>query len=459
MSEYDFDLFVIGAGSGGVRLSRIAAGLGARVAVAEDRYMGGTCVNVGCVPKKLFVYASHVAEDVEDGAGFGWTNSGKLSFDWNTLRDNKNKEISRLNGIYGNLLNNSGVTVCEGRARFIDKNTVSVGDKTYTAKHITIATGSWPFIPDFPGSEHAISSNEFFFLPNLPESAIVLGGGYIAVELAGILNGLGVKTTLVYRGDLFLRGFDEDIRQFAKEEIQKKGINLLFNNNISSISKSSLSSKPGQDSYTVTLEDGSTEQTGLILAATGRKAHTQDIGIENVEVKLADNGNVIVDKNFTTNVDSIFAVGDVKGGYQLTPVALAEGMALANKLFNNTPINMDYENIATAVFCQPTIGTVGLTEAQARSRFNEIDVYKSDFRAIKHTISGRDERTFMKLIVDKQSDKVVGCHMVGPEAGEIIQGIAIAIKAGATKAHFDQTIGIHPTAAEEFVTMREPVPI
>ena len=457
MSEYDFDLFVIGAGSGGVRLSRIAAGLGAKVAVAEDRYMGGTCVNVGCVPKKLFVYASHVAEDVEDGAGFGWKNSGKLSFDWNTLRENKNTEISRLNGIYGNLLGNSGVTVCDGRARFVDKNTVSVGDKTYTAKHITIATGSWPFIPEFPGSEHAISSNEFFFLPELPDSAIVLGGGYIAVELAGILNGLGVNTTLVYRGDLFLRGFDEDVRQFAKDEIKKKGINLQFNNNISAISKISSDTENGKSSYSVTLEDGSTEHTDLVIAATGRKAHVQDIGIENVDVKLNKAGNIIVDDNFKTSVDSIFAVGDVKGGYQLTPVALAEGMALANNLFNNKPICMDYENIATAVFCQPTIATVGLTETQARDCFTDIDVYKSDFRAMKHTMSGRDERTLMKLIVDKQSDKVVGCHMVGPESGEIIQGIAIAIKAGATKSHFDQTIGIHPTAAEEFVTMREPV--
>ena len=457
MSEYDFDLFVIGAGSGGVRLSRIAAGLGAKVAVAEDRYMGGTCVNVGCVPKKLFVYASHVAEDVEDGAGFGWTNSGTLSFDWNTLRDNKNKEISRLNGIYGNLLSNSGVTVCDGRARFVDQHTVSVGDKTYTAKHITIATGSWPFIPEFPGSEHAISSNEFFFLPELPESAIVLGGGYIAVEMAGILNGLGVNTTLVYRGDLFLRGFDEDVREFAKDEIKKKGINLKFNNNIKSISLNDSSSNNNTAKYLVALEDGSSEHTDLVLAATGRKAHTQDIGIENVDVQVNKAGNIIVDDNFTTSVDSIFAVGDVKGGYQLTPVALAEGMALANKLYNNTPICMDYENIATAVFCQPTIATVGLTESQAREKFTNIDVYKSDFRAMKHTMSGRNERTLMKLIVDKQSNKVVGCHMVGPESGEIIQGIAIAIKAGATKAHFDQTIGIHPTAAEEFVTMREPV--
>lgn len=450
MSEYDYDLFVIGAGSGGVRLSRIASGLGAKVGVAEDRYMGGTCVNVGCVPKKLFVYSSHVAEDLEDGAGFGWTNNGSLEFDWNTLRDNKTNEISRLNGIYNNLLEGAGVTVHSGRARFIDHHTVSVGEETYTAKYIAIATGSWPFIPEFEGAEHAITSNEFFFLPELPKSAIVLGGGYIAVELAGILNGLGVDTTLLYRGNLFLRGFDEDVRNFAKTEIEKKGVKLAFNNNIRSVSKV-------ENGYNVTLEDGSVVQTGLVLAATGRKAHTQDIGIENTDIKLNDAGNIIVDNNFTTSVNNIFAVGDVKGGYQLTPVALAEGMALARHLFNSKPINMDYDNIPTAVFCQPTIGTVGLTEQQARERFGDINIYKSDFRPMKHTLSGRDERTFMKLIVDAKSDRVVGAHMVGPEAGEIMQGVAIAIKAGATKAHFDETIGIHPTAAEEFVTMREPV--
>lgn len=450
MSEYDYDLFVIGAGSGGVRLSRIASSLGANVAVAEDRYMGGTCVNVGCVPKKLFVYSSHVAEDVEDGAGFGWTNNGELSFDWATLRDNKTNEISRLNGIYNNLLEGAGVTIHEGRARFIDHHTVAVGDKQYTAKYIAIATGSWPFVPEFEGSEHAITSNEFFFLPELPKSAMVLGGGYIAVELAGILNGLGVDTTLVYRGDLFLRGFDEDVRQFAKTEIEKKGVKLLFNNNISAISKAA-------DGFDVSLEDGTVTNTGLVLAATGRKAHVQDIGIENTEVTLNDAGNIVVDSHFATSVNNIFAVGDVKGGYQLTPVALAEGMALARYLFTGKAINMDYDNIPTAVFCQPTIGTVGITEQQARDRFGEVDVYKSDFKPMKHTLSGRDERSFMKLIVDVKSDRVVGAHMVGAEAGEIMQGIAIAIKAGATKAQFDETIGIHPTAAEEFVTMREPV--
>ncbi len=450
MSEYDYDLFVIGAGSGGVRLSRIASGLGAKVAVAEDRYMGGTCVNVGCVPKKLFVYSSHIEEDLEDGAGFGWTNSGTLNFDWNKLRDNKTHEISRLNGIYNNLLEGAGVTVHSGRARFVDHHTVSVGDTTYTAKYIAVATGSWPFIPQFEGSEHAVTSNEFFFLPRLPKSAIVLGGGYIAVELAGILNGLGVDTTLIYRGDLFLRGFDEDVRAFAKNEIEKKGVKLVFNNNIRSVTKVS-------DGFNVSLEDDSSVNTGLVLAATGRKAHTQDIGIENTDIALNKAGNIEVDSNFATSVKNIFAVGDVKGDYQLTPVALAEGMALARNLFNDQPINMDYDNIPTAVFCQPTIGTVGLTETQARERFGDIDVYKSDFKPMKHTLSGRDERTFMKLIVDVNTDRVVGAHMVGPEAGEIMQGVAIAIKAGATKAHFDETIGIHPTAAEEFVTMREPI--
>lgn len=445
----DFDLFVIGAGSGGVRLARMAAAMGANVAVAEDRYLGGTCVNVGCVPKKLFVYASHVAEDLEDGAGFGWSNNGALSFDWQTLIQNKNTEIQRLNGIYQRLLETPGVKILNGRARFKDNQTVIVNGKEYTAKHIVIATGSWPFIPDFPGKEHVISSNELFYLQSLPKKATVLGGGYIAIEMAGILQGLGVDTTLVYRGDLFLRGFDQEVREFVKEEVVKKGLTLKFNDNIAAVEKVT-------DGLTVVYGSGESESTGLVLVATGRTPHTQDLGLDNTDVALDAKGQVQVNEHFQTNVSGIYALGDVTGGMQLTPVALAEGMYLANFLYGQSqPEVLDYSNIATAVFCQPNIATVGLSEDQARDSYKSIKVFASSFKPMKHTLSGRDERSMMKLIVDGETDRVIGAHMVGPDAGEIIQGIAVAIKAGATKKHFDQTIGIHPTAAEEFVTMRE----
>lgn len=452
--KYDFDLFVIGAGSGGVRLARMSASMGAKVAVAEDRYLGGTCVNVGCVPKKLFVYASHVPEDLHDGAGFGWTNSGELSFSWAKLIENKNTEISRLNGIYQNMLVNSGAEIIDGRARFVDPHTVDVNGKHYSAERIVIATGSWPFIPDFPGKEHAISSNELFYLPYLPSEAIVVGGGYIAVEMAGILNGLGVKTTLVYRGDMFLRGFDEEIRHFVKQEMIKKGVVLKFNDNVSSIKHIQ---EPERDLvYQVEYESGEVVESGMVLYATGRVPHTQDLGLENINIDTNKRGEIIVDQSFQSSEKSIYALGDVTGGMQLTPVALAEGMYLAHYLYaDKKPKAVDYTNIATAVFCQPTIATVGLTEEQARAEYGEVSVFISNFKPMKHTLSGSDERCLMKMIVDKASDKVVGIHMVGAEAGEIIQGMAVAIKAGATKQVFDETIGIHPTAAEEFVTMRQ----
>jgi len=450
MAEYDFDLFVIGAGSGGVRLARMSAGMGAKVAVAEDRYLGGTCVNVGCVPKKLFVYASHVAEELEQGAGYGWTNNGKLDFNWQTLLDNKNTEIQRLNGIYGNLLKNAGAELMNGRARFVDQHTVEVNGERYSAERIVIATGSWPFVPEFEGSEFAITSNELFFLEQLPQKAVVVGGGYIAVEMAGILNGLGVDTTLVYRGELFLRGFDEEVRHFVKDEIAKKGLKLVFSDNIKSISKRE------DQSLQLHYESGNTEITDLVLYATGRVPHTQDLGLDNTDVALNSSGQIKVDAGFQTNIKSIYALGDVTGGMQLTPVALAEGMYLANKFFGQqSPELLDYNNIATAVFCQPNIATVGLTEEQAKSTYTDIDVFVSSFKPMKHTLSGSSERSLMKMIVDKATDRVVGVHMVGAEAGEIIQGIAIAMKAGATKKVFDQTIGIHPTAAEEFVTLRQ----
>jgi glutathione reductase (NADPH) len=446
-TPYDYDLFVIGAGSGGVRASRMSAGFGAKVAVAEDRYMGGTCVNVGCVPKKLYVYASQFSNAFKDSQGFGWSKTAP-SFEWSTLRDNKIQEISRLNGIYENMLDGAGVDVIDGRARFIDQHTVSVGDKIYTAAKIIIATGTWPYKPEIPGSEYAVTSNEIFDLAEFPKRIIVVGGGYIAVEFAGIFNGLGAQTTQLYRGPLFLRGFDQDIREFAAKEIEASGVNLKFNSNIASIEKQA------DGSLKATLEDGSSLETDAILYATGRKPHIQDLGFDNVNVALDDSGKIKVDETFKTSEDNIYALGDLTPGMELTPVALAEGMAFAKTQYNNQPTIVDYDYIPTAVFCQPNIGTCGLGEDAAREKYGDITVFESNFRAMKHTIGGRQERTFMKLIVDTKTDKVVGIHMVGEDAGEIIQGMAIAMKAGATKAIFDSTVGIHPTAAEEFVTIR-----
>ncbi|MDE1460554.1 glutathione-disulfide reductase [Spartinivicinus poritis] len=449
-SKYDYDLFVIGAGSGGVRASRMAASFGAKVAIAEDRYMGGTCVNVGCVPKKLYVYGSHFGEDIADGAGYGWQAS-EVSFEWTTLRDNKKQEISRLNGVYRNLLKNAGVKLIEGRASLADAHTVKVGKKKYTAERILIATGGWPYIPEFPGSEHAITSNEVFDLDKFPQRIIVVGGGYIAVEFAGIFAGLGAETHLIYRRDLFLRGFDQDIREFVRDEVAKKHVNLHFNTEIDKIEKLAT------DALVAHTNKGEQIAADVILYATGRKPNLHGLGLENVKVKLNGDGTIKVDDYFNSSESSIYAVGDVIGGPELTPVALAEGMALAKTLYLNQPTKVDYDNIPTAVFSQPNIATVGLTEEQAHERGYELEIYKASFRHLKHTLSGRDERTMMKLVVEKDSQKVLGCHMVGADAGEIIQGLAVAIKAGATKAVFDSTIGIHPTAAEEFVTMREPV--
>lgn len=449
MSAYDYDLFVIGAGSGGVRAARMAAAKGVKVAVVEDRYLGGTCVNVGCVPKKLFVYASHYGEDFHDAAGFGWQ-VGERTFHWPTLREHKNAEIERLNGIYRNLLVNAGCDLLEGRGTITGPHSVQVGDKSYSAERILIATGGWPFVPDIPGKEHAISSNEVFYLDEFPKRAVVVGGGYIAVEFAGIFAGLGAETSLIYRGDLFLRGFDQEIREFCATEIAKKSVNLRFNTNITAIEK-----QP-DGSLLLSLTDGSTLEADCVLYATGRVPNTQGLGLENVAVQQADNDAVIVNGNFQTHEPSIYAIGDVIDRVQLTPVALAEGMALVRHLYEQGSAEVDYQLIPTAVFCQPNIGTVGLSEEEALAAGREISIYRSEFRAMKHTLSGNEERTLMKMIVEKATDKVLGVHMVGPEAGEIIQGIAVALKAGATKAIFDSTIGIHPTAAEEFVTMRTP---
>jgi glutathione reductase (NADPH) len=448
MADFDYDLFVIGAGSGGVRAARMAAGFGARVAVAEDRYMGGTCVNVGCVPKKLYVYASEFGKAFGDARGFGW-DSGKVPFDWATLRDNKKTEIARLNAIYRNLLSGVEADLIDGRAGVVDPHTVAVNGQHYRAEKILIATGGWPYIPEFPGNELAITSNEIFDLDAFPERLVVVGGGYIAVEFAGIFNGLGSQVTQLYRGPLFLRGFDSDIRAHAAQEIAKTGVDLRFEINVDSISRES-------GGLQVNLTDGSSLEADVVLYATGRKAHLQGLGLEHTGVRLSEFGTIEVDDHYRTAEPSIYALGDVTGGMELTPVALAEGMAFARRQFGAMDQQVDYDFIPTAVFCQPNIGTVGFTEDEARARFGHIRLFKSTFRPMKHTISGRDEKTFMKLIVDKASDRVVGVHMMGPDAGEIMQGIAIALRAGATKALFDSTIGIHPTAAEEFVTMREP---
>jgi glutathione reductase (NADPH) len=452
MPDYDFDLFVIGVGSGGVRAARMSATYGARVATAEDRYMGGTCVNVGCVPKKLFVYASHYSEDFENARGFGW-DAGTPTFDWHTLLENKNAEINRLNGVYRGLLENAGVTHFDGRARIVDAHHVSIdNDKVVSTERILIATGGWPTVLDIPGKEHVITSNEAFYLDRLPRHVLIAGGGYIAVEFACIFAGLGVESRISYRGPLFLRGFDDDVRSFVATEMAKKGVHVYLNSNIVGVRKMD------EHSFRVTFDDGTDVDTELVMFATGREPNVHDLGLENVDVKQRENGAIIIDDYFQTSEPSIFALGDVTDRIQLTPVAIAEAMAFARTQFQGQPTTMDYGAIPTAVFSQPNIGTVGLTEAAAREQCgDDIDIYRSEFRALKHTVSGSDERTMMKLIVQRSTDKVLGVHMVGPEAGEIIQGMGVALKAGATKAIFDSTVGVHPTTAEEFVTMREPL--
>jgi glutathione reductase (NADPH) len=448
-TQYDFDLFVIGAGSGGVRAARMASGHGARVAIAEDRYFGGTCVNVGCVPKKLYVYASQFSESFTGSAGFGWSVS-ESKFDWAKLVANKDAEIGRLQNVYDKLLRDSHVTVINGRASLKDAHTVLVDGITYSAERILVSTGGWPFVPDVEGKEHIVTSNEIFNLPKFPEKMVIVGGGYIAVEFAGIMHGLGVDVTVFERGPKVLRGFDEDVRDFLIAEMTKKGIKFMFN---TSVDKINLDCE-GLTVHTVT---GETVPTDLVMYATGRVPNTKGIGLENIGVALDKVGAIIVNDDYQTNVPSIYALGDVTNRVNLTPVATAEGMALVNKLYASKANQVDYEYIPTAVFSQPSIGTVGLTEAQAREKYGEIDIYKTDFKPMKNILAGINERTLMKIIVVRSTDKVVGLHMVGPDAGEIIQGFAVAIRAGATKAIFDSTIGIHPTAAEEFVTMRKPV--
>jgi len=449
MTQYDFDLFVIGAGSGGVRASRMSAGFGARVAVAEASSLGGTCVNLGCVPKKLMVYASSFSAAAADAGGFGWT-VPTPTFDWATLIANKDREIERLNGIYQGLLEGSGVRIINGRAGLLDRHTVEVDGDSYTSEKILVATGGRPFKSEVPGHDLSITSDEIFHLDRQPQRIIIAGGGYIAVEFAGILNGMGSEVTLVYRGPLFLRGFDDDVRTTLAEEMQKRGITLLFDTLIEKIDRSG-------SGLSATTNHGNVIEADQVLSAMGRRPNTAGLGLEEAGVELTGRGAVVVNEDLESSVKGIFAIGDCIDRVALTPVALAEGMAIAESLFNDNPTVVDYTNIPSAVFSQPNIGTVGLTEAEARADGYDVEIYRSTFRPMVHTLSGRDEKTMMKLVVDRPTDRVLGVHMVGPDAGEIIQGMAVALKAGATKATFDSTIGIHPTAAEEFVTMRTPV--
>ena len=451
MSGYDFDFFVIGAGSGGTRAARIAAAHGAKVGVAEERHLGGTCVNVGCVPKKLFTYAAHFAEDFEDAEGFGWT-VGPRRHAWPKLIANKNREIARLNGIYERLIEGPGAEIFDSHAVFVDNHTLDVGGKQVTADKILIAVGGRPFVPEFGGSGHVITSDDAFFLPELPERIVIVGGGYIAVEFAGIFSGLGAQVTQLYRGERFLRGFDDDVRDFLADEMVKKGVDLRFNTDVRGVTR-----RP-DGALSVELKDGGKVETDLVMYATGRVPNTGGLELDAAGVATGKSGAVGVDADWRTNIDNIYAIGDVTDRIQLTPVAIQEGHALADALFNPSGKTVGYEFVPSAVFSQPEIGTVGYTESEARARFGALDIYRSSFKPMKHTLSGRDERGLMKLVVVRETQRVVGLHIVGPSAGEMTQGFAVAINMGATKQDFDATIGIHPTAAEELVTMREPVP-
>ena len=449
MAAMDFDLFVIGAGSGGVRAARMAAQRGARVAVAEDAPLGGTCVNLGCIPKKLYSYAAHYAEAFEESHGFGWSDAAP-KFDWAVLKANRAREISRLNGLYGKLLVDAGAAVLAARARVVGVNEVEVGGRVYTAANILVATGGRPVVPALPGAELAITSNEVFDLPEFPRRLVVVGGGYIACEFASIFRGLGAQVTQLYRGEQVLRGFDDDVRNFVAAEMRKKGVDLRTGVDVERIERLG-------GALHVFLRDGTSHVADSVLYATGRKPNTAGLGLQELGVVLSPEGAVVVDEHYASSVPTIHALGDVIDRVQLTPVALAEAMTLVDRLFGNGQRSVDYELIPTAVFTHPSIGTVGFSEHDARARFGKLRIYRSDFKALKHTLSGSSERSLMKLVVDAASDRVVGLHMVGAEAGEIVQGFAVAMKAGATKAVFDATIGIHPTAAEEFVTMRDAV--
>jgi len=435
-----------------VRASRVSAGYGAKVAIAESGRFGGTCVNVGCIPKKLFSYAAHFREDFALAADYGWT-AGEPQFDWAKLLANKDREIARLNSVYERVLSLAGVEIIRGRAAVRGPHEVEIGGKRHTAKHILIATGSWPQVPQIPGRELAVTSNEAFTLERLPKRVIVVGGGYIAVEFASIFNGLGVETTLAYRGKRLLRGFDAELGERLGEEMAAKGVKVQFGEEPKAITKRR------DGALEIEYMNGERQEADLVMFATGRHPNTADIGLEAAGVSLAEDGAVIVDKYSNSSVDSIHAIGDVTNRLNLTPVATAEAMWLARTLFHNEPTVVDHDNVPTTIFANPNVATVGLSEERARERFGAVDVYKTSFRALKLTMGDKKERTFMKLVVDRASQVVVGAHMIGVDAGEVIQGIAIAVKLGATKAQFDATIGIHPTAAEEFVTLRERVSV
>ncbi|NVK34974.1 MAG: glutathione-disulfide reductase [Rhodobacteraceae bacterium] len=452
MSEFDYDLFVIGAGSGGVRAARIAATHGAKVGIAEEFRYGGTCVIRGCVPKKLYVYASKFSGEFEDAEGFGWT-VGERSFDWKKLVAAKNKEITRLEGIYRRNLDNTGVELHDSRAIVTGKNSVkllSTGQEI-SAKYILIAVGGAPRMDDdVPGSEYAISSNEAFDLEELPQKIVIVGGGFIALEFAGIFNGLGVETTVVYRGDEILRGFDDDLRASLTEEVRKKGINLILEDNIKSIEKLA------DDSLIAMTDNGKKLAADQVMYAIGRSPHTKDLGLEAVGVETDKQGAIKVAADSMSTVPSIYAVGDVTNRANLTPVAIREGHAFADTVFGNKPWAVDHSLIATAVFSQPELGTVGLTQSEALKQSPNLDIFKTTFRPMKNTLAGNDEKMLMKIIVDADTDKVLGVHLMGPDAGELSQVLGITLQMGATKADFDRTIAVHPTAAEELVTMREP---
>jgi glutathione reductase (NADPH) len=445
---YDYDLLVIGAGSGGVRASRIAAGFGARVAIVEQYRVGGTCVIRGCIPKKLLVYAAHFREDFEDAAGYGWT-VGEPEFSWPRLIASKNAEIARLESVYVGLLEKAGVAILRGTARIADAHAVEVDGRRVTAKYILVSTGARPSLPHIPGVEHAITSNEAFELPALPRRILIIGGGYIAVEFAGIFNGLGSQVTLSYHGAQILRGFDDDVRHHLAAELAKRGIRILLHSAVEGIGRRA------DGALVARFADGPSVECDAVMYATGRVPNTRDLGLEEAGAELGENGEVIVDRFSASTAPSVYAVGDVTDRVNLTPVAIREGQAVALTLFGGSPTPIDHIDVPTAVFSQPPVGMAGLTEGEAKERFAEVEIYTAVFRPLKATLSGRDERTLMKLVVDAASQRVVGAHMVGADAPEVIQGVGIAVKAGLTKAEFDATVGIHPTAAEEFVTLRE----
>ncbi|MFP6660029.1 MAG: glutathione-disulfide reductase [Myxococcota bacterium] len=451
MAEFDYDLVTIGAGSGGVRASRVSAGLGARVAVAEEARLGGTCVNLGCIPKKLLVYASHFREDFADAAaGYGWT-VPEPRFDWGTLIRNKDREIERLNAVYDGLLEAAGVERILDRAQIEDPHTVRVGDRHIRARHILVACGGEPLRPDIPGGELAITSDEAFGLEALPGRVLIVGGGYIAVEFAGIFAGLGSRVKLSYRGPLFLRGFDRDLRSALADEMRRRGIDLCFETEVTAI-------EAVAGGLRARFADGGEALVDCVLYAIGRRPKTDGLGLEAAGVRLNAKGAIEVDAFGATSVPSIHAIGDVTDRVNLTPVAIHEGMCLSRTLFGGEATPADHTDVPSAVFSQPAIGTVGWTEEAAREGGRAIDVYASSFRSLRHTLTGGEEKTLMKLVVDRDSQRVLGVHVLSPDAAEIVQGFAVAVKASATKADLDATIGIHPTAAEELVTMREPRP-